>query len=52
MEPDTAPRFIEVDHCQQACGGEHLAGDLVHSRSLDDGGRVVSVLADGLSSGV
>jgi len=52
MEPDTAPRFTEVDHCQQACGGEHLAGDLFHSRSLDDGGRVVSVLADGLSSGV
>jgi len=52
MEPDTDPRFIEVDHCQQACGGEHLAGDLFHSRSLDGGGRVVSVLADGLSSGV
>jgi len=48
MEPD----FIEVDHFQLACGGEHLSGDLFHSRSLEDGQRVVSVLADGLSSGV
>jgi hypothetical protein len=45
-------RFIEVGHCQLACEREFLAGDLFHSRSLDDGGRVVSVLADGLSSGV
>jgi len=45
-------QFIEVDHCQLPCGGEHLAGDLFHSRSLEDGRRVVSVLADGLSSGV
>jgi len=50
--PATERPFIEVDHCQQACGGEHLAGDLFHSRSLEDGERVVSVLADGLSSGV
>ena len=45
-------RFIEVDHFQLPCGGEHLAGDLFHSRSLEGGQRVVSVLADGLSSGV
>lgn len=45
-------RFIEVDHCQLACGGEHLAGDRFHCRSLEDGGRLVAVLADGLSSGV
>lgn len=51
MEPEL-PRFIEVDHFQMACGGEHLSGDLFHSRSLEDGHRVVSVLADGLSSGV
>ncbi len=45
-------QFIEVDYFQLACGGEHLAGDLFHSRSLEQGRRVVSVLADGLSSGV
>ncbi|BDU71328.1 SpoIIE family protein phosphatase [Mesoterricola silvestris] len=50
MEPEA--RFIEVDHFGLACGGEHLSGDLFHSRSLEDGHRVVSVLADGLSSGV
>jgi hypothetical protein len=44
--------FIEVDHHQLACRGEHLAGDLFHSRRLEDGRRVVSVLADGLGSGV
>jgi len=52
MAPEESPRFIEVDHFQVACGGEHLAGDHFHSRSLEAGERVVSVLADGLSSGV
>lgn len=44
--------FIEVDQSHLACSGEHLTGDLFHSRSLEDGKRVVSILADGLSSGV
>ncbi len=45
-------RFIEVDHHHLACSGERLAGDVFHSLRLDEGARVVSVLADGLSTGV
>ncbi len=44
--------FIEVDHVQLPCHGENLAGDVVLARKLDGERRVLSVLADGLSSGV
>ena len=44
--------FIEVDHCQLACQGQNLAGDVFLSQKLDEGRRMVSVLADGLGHGV
>ncbi|HNX95812.1 MAG TPA: SpoIIE family protein phosphatase [Holophaga sp.] len=44
--------FIEADHFNLAHHGENLAGDVFLSRKLGDGERVVTVLADGLSSGV
>jgi len=52
MHPEGEARFIEVDHHHLACGGERLAGDIFHSMKLEDGQRMVSVLADGMSSGV
>ncbi len=44
--------FIEVDYCQLACKGQNLAGDVFLSQKLDEGRRMVSVLADGLGHGV
>lgn len=52
MCPGAELRFIEVDHHHLACAGERLAGDVFQSLRLEDGARVVSVLADGLSTGV
>lgn len=50
MTLEAEGRVIEVDHHGLACHQERLAGDVFLSRKLDEG-RVVSVLADGLSSG-
>jgi hypothetical protein len=43
---------IEVDWCQQAKSGQHISGDVFLCRKLPGAGRVVSILADGLGSGV
>lgn len=45
-------RFIKVDTCALPCHGEKIAGDVFLSRKLDQGARIVSVLADGLGKGV
>jgi hypothetical protein len=47
-----ADKFIDVDVCQIAKTGQNISGDVFISRKEDDGNRVVSVLADGLGSGV
>lgn len=44
--------FLDVDHCQQQKHGQHIAGDVFLSKKIESGDRVVSVLADGLGSGV
>ena len=48
----SAERVIEVDWCQQAKSGQHISGDVFLCRKLPGAGRVVSILADGLGSGV
>lgn len=53
METEPAEAlFIEVEHAQRALRGQHLAGDVFHSLKLEEGKRIVSVLADGLGCGV
>ena len=47
-----AGAFIEGDYCQLRKSGENVAGDVFLSRKADEGNRIVSVLADGLGSGV
>jgi hypothetical protein len=44
--------FIEVEQCQVQRTGENIAGDVFLSRKVENGNRVISVLADGLGSGV
>lgn len=44
--------FIDVDFCQRQKAGQNVAGDVFLSRKDDTGRRVVSVLSDGLGSGV
>ena len=44
--------FIEVDSSCQQKKGQNCSGDVFLSRKIDCGERVVSVLADGLGSGV
>jgi hypothetical protein len=44
--------FIEVDFCQRAKHGQMIAGDVFLSEKVKEEGRVVSVLSDGLGSGV
>ncbi len=48
----SAPFFIEVDHAQEKKAGQAACGDVFLSQKLDGGERVVSVLADGLGSGI
>ena len=44
--------FIEVDFCQRAKHGQLISGDVFLSEKVKEEGRVVSVLSDGLGSGV
>ena len=44
--------FIEVDFCQRAKNGQRISGDVFLSQKVKEDGRVVSVLSDGLGSGV
>ncbi len=48
----TAGAYIEGDYCQIRKSGENVAGDVFLSRKSGEGSRIVSVLADGLGSGV
>ena len=50
----TAPEenFIEVDYCQRAKHGQMISGDVFLSEKVKEEGRIVSVLSDGLGSGV
>ncbi len=44
--------FIEVEYAQIFKDGEDIGGDHFCSKKLNDGQRIVSVLSDGLGSGV
>ncbi len=44
--------FIEVDSCQRAKHGQLISGDVFLSRKVEPEGRMISVLSDGLGSGV
>jgi hypothetical protein len=44
--------FIEVDSCQRAKHGQFISGDVFLSRKVEPEGRMISVLSDGLGSGV
>ena len=48
----TGESFIDVDFYQQAKHGQVVAGDVFLSRKIKAEGRVISVLSDGLGSGV
>src|SRR6266702_6409854 len=47
-----AESFIEVDSCQRAKHGQFISGDVFLSRKIEPHGRMISVLSDGLGSGV
>lgn len=48
----TGDSFIDVDHCQRAKVGQVVSGDVFMSRKIKEEGRIISVLSDGLGSGV
>jgi hypothetical protein len=48
----TGAIFIDVDHCQRAKAGQRVSGDVFASRRVKEEGRVITVLSDGLGSGV
>ena len=48
----TGESFIDVDCCQIPKRGQMVSGDVFISRKIKEEGRVVSVLSDGLGSGV
>ena len=47
-----AESYIEVDSCQRAKHGQLISGDVFLSQKVKQEGRIVSVLSDGLGSGV
>lgn len=48
----TGESFIDLDFCQKSKHGQVVSGDVFLSRKIKNEGRVVSVLSDGLGSGV
>ena len=48
----SAESFIEVDSCQRAKHGQFISGDVFLTRKVEPEGRIISVLSDGLGSGV
>jgi len=48
----TGESFIDVDFCRQAKHGQVVAGDVFLSRKIKEEGRIITVLSDGLGSGV
>src|SRR5208283_3043368 len=48
----TGESFIDVDYCQRAKGGQVVSGDVFVSRKIKEEGRIISILSDGLGSGV
>ena len=48
----TGESFIDIDYCQQAKTGQVVSGDVFMSRKIKEEGRLISVLSDGLGSGV
>ena len=48
----TGESFIDVDFCRQAKHGQIVAGDVFLSRKIKEEGRIITVLSDGLGSGV
>jgi hypothetical protein len=48
----TGDSFIDIDYCQQAKTGQVVSGDVFMSRKVKEEGRLISVLSDGLGSGV
>jgi hypothetical protein len=48
----TETSFIEVDYCQRAKHGQLISGDVFLTEGVKQEGRIVSVLSDGLGSGV
>lgn len=52
MATNLPAAFIEVDHAQEKKAGQAACGDVFLSQKQEGGARVVSVLADGLGSGI
>ncbi|MGE5611539.1 MAG: SpoIIE family protein phosphatase [Bacillota bacterium] len=48
----TGESFIDVDHCQKCKNGQVVSGDMFLTRKIKEEGRIISVLSDGLGSGV
>jgi hypothetical protein len=48
----TGESFIDVDFCHRPKRGQVVSGDVFLSRKIKGEGRIVSVLSDGLGSGV
>ena len=48
----TGESFIDVDFCQKAKSGQVISGDVFLSRKIREEDRIISVLSDGLGSGV
>ena len=48
----TGESCIDVDFCRQAKHGQVVAGDVFLSRKIKEEGRIITVLSDGLGSGV
>ena len=44
--------FIDVDSSQRAKAGQVVSGDVFLSRRIKSEGRIISILSDGLGSGV
>ena len=44
--------FIDVDFSQRAKAGQVVSGDVFLSRRIKPEGRIISILSDGLGSGV
>lgn len=52
MTDEAENLFVELDFCQRMKSGENICGDAFVSQRIENENRVISVLSDGLGSGV
>ena len=50
--PALEPTFVDIDFAQKSKHSQYVSGDVILTRRIQQEGRIITVMADGLGSGV